>query len=63
MLKISTLQKGEAIGRSRGKGRKERLRKFHEMRKRAFSEVVDNSTDMNVLVFNNEGDPWLISLL
>ncbi|RIA99252.1 hypothetical protein C1645_811732 [Glomus cerebriforme] len=54
---VRKMKKGEAIGRSRGKGRKERLRRFHEMRKRAFGEVVDNSSDMYVLVFNNEGDP------
>ncbi|POG81247.1 hypothetical protein GLOIN_2v1470889 [Rhizophagus irregularis DAOM 181602=DAOM 197198] len=54
---VRKMKKGEAIGRSRGKGRKERLRRFHEMRKRAFSEVPDNPSDIYVLVFNNEGDP------
>ncbi|GBC09087.1 hypothetical protein RclHR1_00860025 [Rhizophagus clarus] len=54
---VRKMKKGEAIGRSRGKGRKERLRRFHEMRKRAFSEVADNPSDIYVLVFNNEGDP------
>ncbi|CAG8808766.1 23396_t:CDS:2, partial [Racocetra persica] len=48
---------GEAIGRSIGHGRKERLRKFHKMRKRAFEENELNQSDDPVIVFNNEGDP------
>ncbi|CAI2175911.1 11131_t:CDS:2 [Funneliformis geosporum] len=55
--RVCKMKKGEAIGRSRGKGRKERLRKFHEMKKRAFGEVFGSSYDTSVLVFNNEEDP------
>ncbi|CAG8644049.1 1338_t:CDS:2 [Funneliformis caledonium] len=55
--RVCKMKKGEAIGRSRGKGKKERLRKFHEMKKRAFGEIFGSSYDTSVLVFNNEEDP------
>ncbi|CAG8593165.1 8029_t:CDS:2 [Acaulospora morrowiae] len=55
--KVCEMKNGEAIGRSIGKGRKERLRKFHQMRKRAFEETEYSQNDDSILVFNNEGDP------
>ncbi|CAG8535340.1 8134_t:CDS:2 [Racocetra fulgida] len=54
---VRKMKNGEAIGRSIGHGRKERLRKFHKMRKRAFEENELNQSDDPVIVFNNEGDP------
>ncbi|CAG8441938.1 11865_t:CDS:2 [Diversispora eburnea] len=50
---------GEAIGRSISKGRKERLRKFHQMRKRAFQGTEYDRGDESIIVFNNDGDPCL----
>lgn len=51
-------QNGEAIGRSISKGRKERLRRFHQMRKRAFQGTEYDRGDESIIVFNNDGDPW-----
>ncbi|CAG8554003.1 7750_t:CDS:2, partial [Acaulospora colombiana] len=55
--KVGEMKNGEAVGRSVGKGRKERLRKFHQMRKRAFEDAEYSQNDESILVFNNEGDP------
>ncbi|CAG8710634.1 28086_t:CDS:2 [Dentiscutata erythropus] len=54
---VRKMKNGEAIGRSIGHGRKERLRRFHKMRKRAFEESELNQSEDPVIVFNNEGDP------
>ncbi|KAF0373016.1 Rxt3-domain-containing protein [Gigaspora margarita] len=54
---VRKMKNGEAIGRSIGHGRKERLRRFHKMRKRAFEESELSQSEDPVIVFNNEGDP------
>ncbi|RHZ82267.1 hypothetical protein Glove_110g81 [Diversispora epigaea] len=57
--KICEMKNGEAIGRSISKGRKERLRRFHQMRKRAFQGTEYDRGDESIIVFNNDGDPCL----
>ncbi|KAG9290853.1 hypothetical protein G9A89_011002 [Geosiphon pyriformis] len=57
---VRKMKEGEAYGRARGGGRKQRLQRFHRLKRLAFGENKDNriASDQSALLgFNIDGDP------